>query len=180
MCLTCSWIFSTRQGLRILLRSRNREGAEASHAKALLVQLIAGSTRFGGSPAEIMRHVNERVCAENRDNMFVTVWMGVLETSTGRLTCCNAGHEAPVIGKAGGTFARVEDHHPRPGSCWKPCVKRRWTLPAKRLRSMISRCCVSAGQGKCAPFTISKPVKGALFCPECSYCPQLCYRFLLS
>lgn len=79
--------------------------------KNLLVQLIAGSTRFGGSPAEIMRHVNERVCAENRDNMFVTVWMGVLEISTGRLTCCNAGHENPVIGKAGGTFARVEDHH---------------------------------------------------------------------
>ena len=94
--------------------------------------------------------------------MFVTVvWMGVLETSTARLSCCNAGHENPVIGKAGGTFARVEDHHPCPGRCWKPCVKRRWTLPAKRPSSMISRCFVSAGQGKCAPFTISKTVKGA-------------------
>ena len=31
--------------------------------KKLLVQLIAGSTRFGGSPAEILRHVNEQVCA---------------------------------------------------------------------------------------------------------------------
>ena len=43
--------------------------------------------------------------------MFVTVWLGVLEISTGRLTAANAGHEYPALKKAGGHFELVKDKH---------------------------------------------------------------------
>ena len=29
--------------------------------------------------------------------MFVTVWLGIIELSTGKLTAANAGHEYPII-----------------------------------------------------------------------------------
>ena len=43
--------------------------------------------------------------------MFVTVWLGILEISTGRLTAANAGHEYPIIKKANGEFELLKDKH---------------------------------------------------------------------
>ena len=43
--------------------------------------------------------------------MFVTVWLGILEISTGRLTCANAGHEYPVLKRRDGSFELFKDKH---------------------------------------------------------------------
>ena len=43
--------------------------------------------------------------------MFVTVWIGVLEISTGRLTAANAGHEYPALKASDGDFALYKDKH---------------------------------------------------------------------
>ena len=43
--------------------------------------------------------------------MFVTVWIGILELSTGKLTCANAGHEYPVLKRADGAFELYKDKH---------------------------------------------------------------------
>ena len=43
--------------------------------------------------------------------MFVTVWLGILELSTGRLTCTNAGHEYPFIRGGDGVFRVFQDKH---------------------------------------------------------------------
>ena len=43
--------------------------------------------------------------------MFVTVWMGMLEISTGRLTAANAGHEYPALMYAGKEFGLLKDAH---------------------------------------------------------------------
>ena len=43
--------------------------------------------------------------------MFVTVWVGILELSTGKLTCSNAGHEYPMFKKPGGKFEMYKDPH---------------------------------------------------------------------
>ena len=43
--------------------------------------------------------------------MFVTVWMGILELSTGILTASNAGHEYPILKKPDGKFELLKDRH---------------------------------------------------------------------
>ena len=63
------------------------------------------------SPADILEKVNNEICASNQMEMFVTVWMGILELSTGRITAANAGHEYPVIGRFGGEFELIKDRH---------------------------------------------------------------------
>lgn len=50
---------------------------------------------------EILARVNEHLCAQNKAEMFVTVWLGILEISTGRVLYANAGHEYPAIRRAG-------------------------------------------------------------------------------
>ena len=64
----------------------------------------------GGSPSEILSFVNERICERNILDMFVTVWIGILEISTGKLTCSNAGHEYPAFRK-GERFELMKDKH---------------------------------------------------------------------
>ena len=43
--------------------------------------------------------------------MFVTVWLGILEISTGKLTAANAGHEYPVIKSPNGKYELLKDKH---------------------------------------------------------------------
>ncbi len=72
---------------------------------------LANYAKTGHSPAQILQSANEAICANNKMEMFVTVWIGILEISTGRLTAANAGHEYPVLMKAGGAFEIVKDRH---------------------------------------------------------------------
>ena len=63
------------------------------------------------SPAKILQVVNEEMCARNPEEMFVTVWLGILEISTGKLTAANAGHEYPVLKRPGDHFEMLKDRH---------------------------------------------------------------------
>jgi serine phosphatase RsbU (regulator of sigma subunit) len=73
--------------------------------------IIKNYATMGMSPAEVLTRVNETICANNGEEMFVTVWLGVLEISTGRLVAANAGHEYPVLRQPGGRFELFKDKH---------------------------------------------------------------------
>ena len=63
------------------------------------------------SPAKILAQVNEAICSSNSAEMFVTVWLGILEISTGILKAANAGHEYPAIRTKDGDFKLFKDPH---------------------------------------------------------------------
>ena len=65
---------------------------------------------MGGTPAEILGRVNKQVCVSNDAHMFVTVWLGILEISTGKLTTASAGHEYPMI-NVNGKYELLKDKH---------------------------------------------------------------------
>ena len=73
--------------------------------------VLANNAKMGKSPSQILRDTNESVCSNNREEMFVTVWLGILELSTGTLTCANAGHEYPTFKHADGRFELYKDRH---------------------------------------------------------------------
>ena len=72
--------------------------------------LINVHTLQGGAPAEILSRVNRQLCVENHAHMFVTIWLGILEISTGRLITASAGHEYPMI-NLDGTYKLLKDEH---------------------------------------------------------------------
>ena len=73
--------------------------------------ILANNAKLGKSPAQILTDTNKSICSNNKEEMFVTVWLGILEISTGKLTAANAGHEYPVIKKAGSKFKLLMDKH---------------------------------------------------------------------
>lgn len=84
--------------LVVLIADVSGKGVPASLfmvvARTLLQSRIAGSDTL----AEAVTDVNERLCAGNKNGMFVTAWIGVLTLSTGVLTYVNAGHNPPLVG----------------------------------------------------------------------------------
>lgn len=72
--------------------------------------MLKNCAMFGMSVADILSNANEVICANNRQEMFVTVWIGILEISTGKLTAANAGHEYPFIQK-NGRYEILKDRH---------------------------------------------------------------------
>ena len=73
--------------------------------------ILADFAKMGQTPAQILESTNETIAANNPENVFVTVWLGILELSTGRLTAANAGHEYPVLMHEGGSFELLKDKH---------------------------------------------------------------------
>ncbi|MBO6133405.1 MAG: serine/threonine-protein phosphatase [Lachnospiraceae bacterium] len=65
----------------------------------------------GGSPSEILGYVNNELCKENASSMFITIWLGILEISTGKVDAASAGHEYPFISDENGTYRMYEDPH---------------------------------------------------------------------
>ena len=65
---------------------------------------------MGASPKEILETVNDQLCENNDAEMFVTVWLGILQISTGLLTAVNAGHEYPIL-KKDGVYELLDDPH---------------------------------------------------------------------
>ena len=72
--------------------------------------IIQSCAMLGRDAGEILTKTNEALCSNNRMEMFVTVWIGILEISTGKLTAANAGHEYPAI-KTGNKFELLKDKH---------------------------------------------------------------------
>ena len=73
--------------------------------------ILQSTAMLGCSPAEILQRANDAICSNNEMEMFVTVWLGILELSTGRLTAANAGHEIPALRKPGKPFELYRDKH---------------------------------------------------------------------
>lgn len=77
-------------------------------ASKIMIQNIAMT---GVSPREVLETTNNRICQNNQQEMFVTVWLGILDLRTGELKAANAGHEYPVVTRAEGEFELVKDKH---------------------------------------------------------------------
>ncbi len=73
--------------------------------------IIANNAKLYKTPAKIITESNKMICSNNGDGMFVTVWLGVLELSTGKLTATNAGHELPAICLPNGKFEFIKTKH---------------------------------------------------------------------
>ena len=72
---------------------------------------IRGVAESGASASEILQKANDIMQEGNDAEMFVTVWVGILDLETGRMVCANAGHEYPALMRRGGAYELLRDRH---------------------------------------------------------------------
>ncbi len=97
--------------LGMVMADVSGKGVPAALFMMIAKILVQNFAMTGRSPAEVLQAVNDQICANNREEMFVTVWMGILDTATGRIAAANAGHEYPAVMTPGRGFELIKDKH---------------------------------------------------------------------
>ena len=97
--------------LALVIADVSGKGIPAALFMMMSKMLINNFASMGLEPAEVLRRANEKICENNEQKMFVTVWLGILEISTGKIIASNAGHEYPIIKQPDGSFELFKDKH---------------------------------------------------------------------
>ena len=73
------------------------KGIPASLYMAVTRSLFRNISQHVSKPEQIINALNQAQSEGNDTNMFVTLFVGVLDLKTGRLCYCNAGHDSPLL-----------------------------------------------------------------------------------
>ena len=97
--------------LAMVMADVSGKGVPAALFMMMSKILVNNNTMLCDFPNEVLERVNDQICKNNEEDMFVTVWLGILTISTGHVVASNAGHEYPIIRKKSGEFELLKDRH---------------------------------------------------------------------
>jgi len=104
--------FVDEDTLAFLIADVSGKGIPAAMFMMTAKTLLKSYAESGMCVAEVLTQANHKLCEGNEAGMFVTVWMGYLNTRTGEVTYANAGHNPPLIRHGDGSVEMVRS---RPG-----------------------------------------------------------------
>lgn len=105
------FFFADKDKLALVIADVSGKGIPAALFMMRAKTAIRGLAESGREPAEILYRANNTLCEGNDAEMFVTVWLGIVDLATGRMKCANAGHEYPMLMRVGGDFELFKDRH---------------------------------------------------------------------
>ncbi len=97
--------------LAMIMADVSGKGVPAALFMMMSKILLQNAVLSGMSPAEALMAVNNQICANNREEMFVTVWLGIADLRNRKLIAANAGHEKPILKMPNGKFELYSDKH---------------------------------------------------------------------
>ena len=98
--------------LAVVAADVSGKGVPAALFMVIAKTLIKNHAQNREAPGDVFTSTNGQLCEGNDAGLFVTAWMGVLELSTGEFTYVNAGHNPPLLQRAGEEFQWLKS---RPG-----------------------------------------------------------------
>ena len=98
------FFFTDENHICLVMADVSGKGVPAALFMVIAKTLIKNRAQLGESPSQILGNVNNQLCEGNEAELFVTVWLAVLDLRTGKGMAANAGHEHPAIRRAGGKY----------------------------------------------------------------------------
>ena len=103
------WLDETH--LALVMADVSGKGVPAALFMVAAKQRIHSALQMQLSPAEVLAHVNDKLCKNNPAEMFVTAWVGIADVTTGHVVAANAGHEYPMVSDSKGIYQLLRDSH---------------------------------------------------------------------
>ena len=100
--------------IALVMADVSGKGVPAALFMAISKVIIKDNALNGCDPAKVLMDTNQNLCEENDTGLFVTVWLGIVDISTGELTFVDAGHEYPVLMHNDGTTELIQPDKKRP------------------------------------------------------------------
>jgi len=96
------FFFIDKENLGFMIGDAAGKGVPAALFMAVSRAFLKATALKGHKPGECLKYVNELLCSENYMDMFITVFYGILNTSSGTLRYSNGGHNPPCLIKKDG------------------------------------------------------------------------------
>ncbi|MBR6274238.1 MAG: serine/threonine-protein phosphatase, partial [Lachnospiraceae bacterium] len=97
--------------LALVIADVSGKGVPAALFMVIAKTLIKNRLQMGETPSEALGHVNEQLCEGNDAELFVTVWIALIDLKTGHALEVNAGHERPAIRRKNGNYEMIRTKH---------------------------------------------------------------------
>jgi len=101
--------FADKDNLAVVIADVSGKGVPAALFMVITKTLIKNCSSFK-SPKNILESVNNKLCENNEEDMFVTAFMGFYNIESGKFVYVNAGHNPPLIKKHGSGYKFLETH----------------------------------------------------------------------
>ena len=108
--------------MALVMADVSGKGIPASLFMMISKILIKNHVQAGEDPGQALGNVNRQLLENNKERQFVTVWLAIVDLTTGKGIATNAGHEHPVICRKGGEYELVEYKHSPPVATLKKTI----------------------------------------------------------
>jgi len=105
------FFFAGDTHLAMVMADVSGKGVPAAMFMMMAKSMIQSRIIAKRDPKSVLEEVNNLICENNKEKMFVTVWVGILDINTGIVTAANAGHEYPILKDVDGNFRIIKDKH---------------------------------------------------------------------
>ncbi len=95
--------------LAFMMADVSGKGVPAALFMAISKATIKSRAMMGGKPEEIFASAQDLISESNKEDLFVTVWMAIVDLKTGHMNYCSAGHEFPGFKRSGGKYEWIMD-----------------------------------------------------------------------
>ena len=83
--------------LAIVIGDASGKGVPAALLAMITQVIIKQTLKHNKNPESILYSLNNQLCENNPESMFLTLWLGIYNKTTKKLTFSNAGHNPPLI-----------------------------------------------------------------------------------
>ena len=94
--------------LAFVIADVSGKGIPAAMFMMTVKTLLKNLAETGLPVEEVLTEANRQLCEHNQAEMFVTVWMGILDLETGVVSCACAGHNPPLLRSQDGSYSFVK------------------------------------------------------------------------
>ena len=95
------------ENIALVIGDASGKGIPAALLSSITQNLIKHLFTETRDPSKILKSLNNQLCENNPQAMFITLWLGIYNKNTDKITFSNAGHNPPLI-YANGTFKELD------------------------------------------------------------------------
>lgn len=105
------FFFLDDKNLAFAIGDVSGKGVPASLFMAITRTLFRAKAVAGRSVSQIVSEINQALCIDNENAMFVTFFLGIINLETGEINFCNAGHNYPYILRNTASIEKLDQTH---------------------------------------------------------------------
>ena len=91
-----------------LIADVSGKGVPAALFMMTVKTLINNLAQFDYSPAQLIKNINRKICETNKQGLFVTMLLGIVDIKSGKTSLINCGHNLPLIKRQNGNYEYLQ------------------------------------------------------------------------